>query len=1167
MSLRLVRSTSNATLWSACAIRFLDEIGEGGGPGGWPARLWVAHRAQRDALYALAAERGLAGWLAPPISFFSELPRLFGIGRRPIGLLTGRLLVARLAARESRRHGLQTADSGPARAHMLDAAFSELLPEGVSPRELREALEAVEGDDFSRRRNRWVADTYEAFLDELEARDRYDPRSIHAMVAARIEAGHLRRALGGARRLHIYGITSLRGRGLLFRALAADAEVEVVVYLPVEDGVSEWEGALDVAEVEVLSEAGADGDGPATDRSAVAEGRGEVRPAPDALREARWVAGRVKQLLAGGEARSHEVAVVARSGRHDTRLVHRALQAAGVPATARLRTPLAEVPALKATLALFRAQARGWPYRPLRGVLASPYFGADVDLRIVDWVARNRRVEGLGAWGNALARVRDATAEEPRRLWGAGVYPDRAEKAVAAFESFREAVAWLAEERREAEWLTLTLELLGGRWLDLRRRLCRPAGGDRWDVVRLDQRAVVRLEELLREWQGLLAEGLRVDDEPLDAAAWGDRLRRLLEANELALSTPMRTGVQVLEAHEAALTPFRQLFLVHANDGEFPRVSRAARVFTEEERRRLRAAGLPLTGREEALRRERTLWRAVTGAEQVVITYRTTGVGGAPRLPSLLVPEHDPGDELPRSLEMAGADSRSGGGSRPGDGRRPGDGAPDAEPVSPAEHRRLEVVRLAAHRRGGNGERPFATSEPARIRHAVLGAFAEELRCGGLDQAARSLAELGAGATEAGTGPPEVPPEGPPAADGPPSPGVRVDAAPAPADGAALFAVERRLSLRPHPWNGRLRDRVVLEELRRRFDRDYVWSASQLQTYGIRPFDFLLDRVLWIQEAEEAEEETSPLAAGGVVHAILERFYAETIDDLPEALEGETAATFERVAADVCGRAEADAERWLGLPAIWAVRRPEIVERVREFLCEELPRLARWGERPERLEYGFGGARGSPDDELERPPATLSGEDVRGRPGRLVYRGRIDRVDRKETGGRFRRKVIDYKSGGSCPQKSGYRDGATLQTALYMRAFEQLEGEEVHSGIFRTVKGLGWNRSELKRAGVDDVLRLALAIPPRVRAGLFEAVQAASHRIADWQPGRPVTRVELQLDSNQTRFDVVAGEPDAVPGEADAVAGGSGAGEEHAAGQADATGRADAAGKEPTSDA
>ena len=100
----------------------------------------------------------------------------------------------------------------------------------------------------------------------------------------------------------------------------------------------------------------------------------------------------------------------------------------------------------------------------------------------------------------------------------------------------------------------------------LRRRLCDPVE-ERWEVVRADQRGVVQLQRLLREWRDLDPV-----EEPMAPAAWHALLRKLLEANELVLSTPGQKGVQVLEAHDAALVPFEHTFLVHANDGEFPRV-------------------------------------------------------------------------------------------------------------------------------------------------------------------------------------------------------------------------------------------------------------------------------------------------------------------------------------------------------------------------------------------------------------------------------------------------------------------------------------------------------------------------------------------------------------------------------------------------------------------
>lgn len=1088
MPLRLIRAGSNAALWGACAGRFLDAVEREPEPAAPGAHLWIAHRWQRDSLYEAAAARRLPGWLAPPVSFLSELRELFRIRKQPIGILAGRLLVARLAARHGRRHGFGSVARarGPARAHMLDSVFSELLPEGVGPAELREALERLGGDAFARRRDAWVADTYEAFLDDLDDGQRFDPRSIHALVAERIEAGELQRALRGAPELHVFGIVSLRGRRRLFRALAEQAEVAVWLYLPLEDEAGEWEEELPVEEVEVLSSdapAGAGASAPAAAGEPSEAPPPRVQPAPDALREAGWVARAVKRLLAEGEVEPWRVAVVARSGHRDTRLIHRALLAAGVPSTARLRTVLAEIPALKALLELFRAEARGWDYRSLRGVLTSPYFPVGIDLRAIDRVAGSRRVEGLEAWIEALERLRSRLdGDEGRRAGREGVYADRLDRDIARLEAFRDTVGALSGERDEREWIARTLEVMDG-WFGYRRRLCR-VDGERHDVVRLDQRGVLALESLLREWRTLVDEA-----EPFGAEEWHARLRRLLEANELAHSTPLQTGVQVLEAHEAALTPFERVFVVHANDGVFPRASRQTGVFSEAERRRLREAGLPLTHRDLALRRERTLWRAVTGGPRVTVSYRTTDAGGVPLLPSLMVPEHDPATELPRTLDLEarleGTEARG-----------------ELTPASPAQHRRREVQRLARLRRSGD-RGPFATPDPVRIRRAVLAAFAEELRSGRLDPFLGSAAAL-------------LPGGAPGAADT--------------GDPARAFALDRPLSERPHPWNGRLRDPVVLAELGRRFGEDRPWSATQLQSYAIRPFDFLLDRVLQLGEVEEAEEETTPLTFGSVAHDLLESFYRAAESELPAALAGPPEEAFsrleaiwERVAEEVFRRHEEDVDAWLGLPPIWAVRREDIRDKVRAFLAKDLKNLAKDGERPVLLEVDFG------YDE-DAPAPELAGADARGRPAALRLRGRIDRVDLHEGGDGPWLRVIDYKSGGT-PSPGGYDDGALLQTALYMRALElsrdrlpEVDEAEVRCGVFRSVKNT-YNASPLRRHELEGVLRLALSIPTRVRAGLFEAVQARSTAAAPWQPGPELTRTAARISSG-SRFDPVTGEPD-----------------------------------------
>jgi RecB family exonuclease len=1067
MPLQLIRSAASEPLWEDCVGHFLDESGGHIGPTGYESHLWVVHRAQRDRLYERAARRGLPGWFNPPVSFFSQLRDSFGISERPIGILTGRLLVARLATASARHHRVAAAtrEAGPARGHMLDRLFSELLPEGTTPDELAGALAGLETDGFGERRNAWVVDTYRAFLQALDERERYDPRSIHAIVAGRIEAGGLRSAIGGARRLHVYGLTSLRGRRRLVRALASQDEVEVLVYLPTEVGDSEWD-LLANRPPRLVS-------GSESDQTV------RVQPAPDAVRETRWIARQIKTLLAAGDVALHEVAVVARTGRQDTRRLHRALREAGVPSTARIRTRLAEIPALRAILELFRAASEGWTYRGVRQVLASPYFDVDIDLRGIDHLSTIRRIHGLDEWHRWLERLRErAEANERRALARVGVTSARLEHDLSRFERLRTVLGALEGEHTELQWIDRTLAILRGDGLDLRRRLCH-AVGDRWDIVRLDQRGALALEGLLVEWGEW--PGVRASRTAFPAGEWYARLRRLLEANELALSTPLQQGVQILEAHEAASTPFRHTFLAHANDGVFPHPLATAGVFTEQERMALKTLGLPLTTRVEALEREHRLWRAIVSGPDITITYRTTDASGVPRLPSPLVPDHDPGSEIPRTrMEVT---------PRGDDAEDPGELA-----VSRPELTQGDVARFGRIRRGGDRS-AFHTPDPHRVGHAVLTAFADELRSGHLDPFIDTEGELFGEAPIAAErgGTEEEPPT--------------VDSSAA----AALFGVRRPLSEQPTAWNGKIRDPWVLAYIREHFGEDRQWSATQLEAYGRRPFDFFLDRVLGLGDMEEADEETSPLTYGSIAHAILQRFFESLETPHPTSFDPRAHRHLDRAFEAICGAYEHAEGEWLGVPHVWRAKRAELRDRLERFLTWELEK-ARGS--PIALELAFGLGK-------DRPAVDLSGADRCGAHQHLILGGRIDRVDRTGEAEDAPLRIIDYKSGSYVPTAGAYKDGAGLQTALYMAAVQELGIGSAAEGVYRSLKNRR-NQSKLKASGVEAILRFARSIPARIRGGLFEAVQARSTAIAPWQPGPDLTRSTAHVTGG-TRFDAVPG--------------------------------------------
>ena len=684
MPLRLVTATSSDALWAAMSSRFLEEAVMSTGPAGIPCHLWLRDRYQRDKLLEAACARGCAGWLGTPLSFWTDLPSRFDIRVRPIGLLTRRALISRIGRDVAQKCGFVDPRRGPAivRGHMLDRILSDLLPEGVGPDELARALEVVANDDFAQRRNAWVVGTYRAYLEALEAMGRVDLRSIPARLAVAIDEGALPAAIGGAGHLHVYGLLyDLRSRRRFVRSLVDQPDVEVAVYALSEPEPGPWD-ALGVP-IEVVGS-----DPPALAR---------VQPSPDASTEAGWVAAQVKQILVEGACEPHDVAVVARSGREDTHKAAAALTAAGIPVSVRARSSLAQVSALKAFVGLFEGAAQAWAFRPLRACIISPYFNMGVRVRSLDHVARNRRVSGLRAWREAIDGLLERATEDPKVLYGTGLFIDHLTSDADGLRSLEAELAWLSEERTERAWVERTLAWLREGPFRFRTRLCVPVG-DQWDVVRFDQRGVLQVEKLLREWLDLADEARLIQP-----GEWHHLLHRLLAGSELALSSPMDKGVQVLEAQDAALTPFRYLLVVNANHGEFPREAQSGGVFSDEERAALSSHGLPIVHRADQARRERTLWRSVTSGPDVTVLYRTTSFQGTPLLPSLMVPEHDSAVELPRTR------------------------LPRWDAVTPEQHRR-QAARELAHGEVSAGTVPTVKAE--RLRHGVLAAYAEAQRPG-----------------------------------------------------------------------------------------------------------------------------------------------------------------------------------------------------------------------------------------------------------------------------------------------------------------------------------------------------------------------------------------------------------------------------------------------------
>ncbi len=217
-----------------------------------------------------------------------------------------------------------------------------------------------------------------------------------------------------------------------------------------------------------------------------------------------------------------------------------------------------------------------------------------------------------------------------------------------------------------------------------------------------------------------------------------------------------------------------------------------------------------------------------------------------------------------------------------------------------------------------------------------------------------------------------------------------------------------------------LRDEANLAALSVRTE----FSASELESYVRCPYRWFQDRAVG---AEALDRSFDPLAAGGLAHKALERFYASlegrtgsrrvTPDMLPEALDWARSLAEEAAAEQVQATDLGEREAVRGT----IERVVALVERDAGFLV---------GYEPAYLEWRFG-ADGD-------PPVSFDG---------FGLKGRIDRIDTGPAG----LVVIDYKLGKAQPAAS-FADWGVLQLPLYALAARERLDLPVAGGLYRSLK-------------------------------------------------------------------------------------------------------------------
>ncbi len=607
--LRVVIGADPSALLAEAADGFLQRAAMDGPFPSPPYLLALRQGGLRDDLFRLAASRGVPGWFDPPVCVFHELPQWLGAThRRPLGDFERAALIEHLLRRAG---GDVFRGREGAFLPAVDRLFGELASEGVSPDRFRAAQESrTDREAYERERDEALASVYAAYAGTLAAGGRRDGRDSLADTAAALERspGELAERLGGRREIRIVGLADLRGGWqLLLRALFASPALDrVVLYGLAPLALPNDLIATRETEAAAPIEPGA---GPVASASL----RGvEILGERSEDAELESVAARVRRLVERG-ADPARIAVIARDGRPYLDLAVRALERGGVPATARLRVSVGEIPVVRAVLALLEAAAGGWTRRELVELGSQPCFASEVDARIINYLGYRERITELAAWRAALdrlleeARAAEAALDDkerrPRSLPAAWV-----ERARERFSAFTATAAAIEAARPLGAWLAWLADWLERDPWRIAERIGR-VPEDRWDVLRLDLLGWRHLRTVVDEWR-MAEEAWPGGAEPLPPDAFVTRLRAMLDG-DVALHTETRRGVQVLEALAASYRSFEHVFLVGMNAGVFPRRPPSSLLLGELDREALRAAGLPLEVTAEWERRERDLFESL----------------------------------------------------------------------------------------------------------------------------------------------------------------------------------------------------------------------------------------------------------------------------------------------------------------------------------------------------------------------------------------------------------------------------------------------------------------------------------------------------------------------------------------------------------------------------
>lgn len=246
------------------------------------------------------------------------------------------------------------------------------------------------------------------------------------------------------------------------------------------------------------------------------------------------------------------------------------------------------------------------------------------------------------------------------------------------------------------------------------------------------------------------------------------------------------------------------------------------------------------------------------------------------------------------------------------------------------------------------------------------------------------------------------------------------------------IAIERaRSGPRFGPFDGSITAPELVALTSDEFDEEHVFSASELSLYGKCPYKFFAQRILKLESRAEAALDLAALDAGSLLHEVLRRFLSpyrgrrlDTIDP------GELHARLSQVADEVFDEHEQLVPPLN--PNLWRIDREIrklVLEQVLDHEMELQAKTEQKNVLPAFFELAFG-MNNEQADECSRSEFLRLAHDG----GRALLRGQIDRVDRARDGTAI---AYDYKLSRGASLEDMI-EGRDLQLHVYLAALENL---------------------------------------------------------------------------------------------------------------------------------